>query len=122
MVEEFELRGTGPGRCILGVLIRSPCGGYLRAVWFNQPFMQRQFSRGQKVMVSGKPRRNGLFWEMAHPSVTNLADEEEPEDWDIEHVRQKWEAPSGSALLVAHYSEVTFGNIVVKPLPQAIHY
>jgi len=79
VVEEFELRGTGPGRSILGVLIRSTCGGYLRAVWFNQPFMQRQFFRGQKVMVSGKPRRNGLFWEMAHPSVTHLADEEEPE-------------------------------------------
>jgi len=79
-VEEFELRGTGPGRSILGVLVRGPCGGYLRAVWFNQPFMREKFARGRRVMLSGKPRRNGLFWEMAHPMVTQLADDEdEPE-------------------------------------------
>ena len=38
-VEESELRGTGAGRSILGVLIRGNAG-FLR-VWFNQPFMQR---------------------------------------------------------------------------------
>ncbi|MBN1591412.1 MAG: ATP-dependent DNA helicase RecG [Pirellulales bacterium] len=80
VVEESELRATGPGRSILGVLIRDASGGYLRALWFNQPFMQRQFFRDQRVMVSGKPRRNGLFWEVAHPMVTPLGDDEdEPE-------------------------------------------
>jgi len=78
-VEEFEFRGTGPGRSVLGVLIHSTCGGYLRALWFNQPFMREKFARGQHVMVSGKPRRSGLFWEMSHPMVTPLADDEEEE-------------------------------------------
>lgn len=79
-VEEFELRGTSPGRSVLGVLIRSECGGHLRAIWFNQPFMRDKFARGRRVMLSGKPRRNGLFWEMSHPLVTQLADDEtEPE-------------------------------------------
>ena len=75
VVEEVELRNTGPGRCILGVLIRAE-GDYLRAVWFNQPFMADKFPRGQNVMLSGKPKRNGLVWEMHHPRVTPLGDDE----------------------------------------------
>ncbi|MGA2065666.1 MAG: ATP-dependent DNA helicase RecG [Thermoguttaceae bacterium] len=77
-VEDVELRGTGPGRSILGVMIRSRTG-FLRAVWFNQPFLRERFALGQRVVVSGKPRRDGMVWEMAHPHVETLAeDEEEP--------------------------------------------
>lgn len=77
-VEEIELRGNSPGRCILGVLIRCRTG-HLRAVWFNQPFMRERFSHGQRVVLSGKPKLNGLVWEMSHPRVETLAeDEEEP--------------------------------------------
>ena len=79
VVEDVELRGSGPGRSILGVLVRSRTG-YLRAVWFNQPFMQEKFSLGQRLMLSGKPKYRGLVWQMAHPSVETLGeDEEEPE-------------------------------------------
>ena len=78
VVEEIELRNTGTGRCVLGVLIRSE-GDYLRAVWFNQPFMQDKFTYGEKVMLSGKPKRDGLVWEMHHPRVTPLGEgEDEP--------------------------------------------
>ena len=77
-VEEVELRNTGTGRCVLGVLIRSD-GDYLRAIWFNQPFMKDRFRFGQQVIFSGKPRRQGLFWEMTHPRVVSLEEEEEPE-------------------------------------------
>src|SRR5437016_8042175 len=45
VVEEVELRSTGVGRSMLGVLIRQD-RLYLRALWFNQPFMQERFSRG----------------------------------------------------------------------------
>jgi len=79
VVEDVELRGSGPGRSILGVLVRSRTG-HLRAVWFNQPFMQEKFSLGQRLMLSGKPKYRGLVWQMAHPSVETLGeDEEEPE-------------------------------------------
>ncbi len=40
----------------------------------------------------------------------------EPEGWDISYRRPKQTAPSGSALLIAHYSIATFGNINVRPL------
>ncbi|MCR4414046.1 MAG: ATP-dependent DNA helicase RecG [Thermoguttaceae bacterium] len=76
VVEEFELRNTGPGRSVLGVLVRSG-SGWLRAVWFNQPYMAERFYRGQRLMLSGKPKREGLMWEMAHPRLALLADDEE---------------------------------------------
>jgi ATP-dependent DNA helicase RecG len=78
VVEDVELRNTGAGRCILGVLIHAGAD-YLRALWFNQPFMRERFTVGQRVVVSGKPKQNGLFWEISHPRVLTLdKDEEEP--------------------------------------------
>jgi ATP-dependent DNA helicase RecG len=68
VVEEFELRGTGPGRSLLGVLIREE-RLYLRAMWFNQAYMQEKFRRGQEVVLSGKAKLSGGRWEMIHPRV-----------------------------------------------------
>lgn len=78
VVEDIELRAARSGRTILGVLIRDSRGGLLRALWFNQPFMRDKFSLGCRVLVSGKPRYRGLIWEMAHPRVSVLADDEAP--------------------------------------------
>lgn len=117
VVEEFELRGGQPGRCVLGVLIRSsaakgtvpflrspavsegdspifaetkigtvphpqksgqsPASGHLRGLWFNQPFMQEKFKVGQRVVFSGKPKLQGLVWQMSHPKVDFLGDDDE---------------------------------------------
>ncbi len=76
-VEEIDLRGTSSGGCVLGVLVRCDTG-HLRALWFNQPYMQEKFSFGQRLMLSGKPKYQGLVWEMSHPRVETLA-EDEPE-------------------------------------------
>jgi ATP-dependent DNA helicase RecG len=77
IVEEIELRGSGPGRSILGVLVRQGTH-YLRAVWFNQPFMQQRFAVGQRVLLSGRAKQRGMRWEMPHPRAEILDDEEEP--------------------------------------------
>jgi len=74
-VEDIEFRALSGGRCVLGVSLRCE-DGYLRAVWFNQPFMQERFAYGQHLLVSGKPRYRGLVWEMAHPRVQVLASDE----------------------------------------------
>jgi len=76
VVEEIEQRSTSSGGCVLGVLLRCPTG-YLRGVWFNQPFMRDKFTFGQRVMFSGKPKYEGLAWEMHHPRVETLDDEQE---------------------------------------------
>ena len=78
VVEDIDLRSTFAGGCILGVSIRCRTG-QLRAIWFNQPFMREKFSFGQRVMLSGKPKYEGLVWQMHHPQMEVLdAEEEEP--------------------------------------------
>jgi len=76
VVEDIELRSTAAGGCVLGVLVRCATG-HLRGLWFNQPFLKDKFSFGQRVMFSGKPKYEGLVWQMHHPRVETLADEEE---------------------------------------------
>jgi len=73
-VEELDLANLGSGRSILGVLIRQG-DQYLRAVWFNQPFLREKFRRGQTVLVSGRPKRRAIRWEMAHPLVKPIETE-----------------------------------------------
>ncbi len=75
VVEEVELRSRRSSGCVLGVLIRAR-GGHLRALWFDQPYMRDKFTVGQRVLVSGKPRYRGLVWEMAHPRVQTVEDEQ----------------------------------------------
>ena len=76
VVEDMELRGSQPGRCVLGVLVRSGAG-HLRGLWFNQPFMQDKFKIGQRVLFAGKPKLKGLVWQMSHPKVDWLGEEDE---------------------------------------------
>jgi len=75
-VEEIYLRATSAGGSILGVLVRCDTG-HIRAIWFNQPIMRERFSFGQRVMLSGKPKYEGLVWQMAHPLVETLDKDEE---------------------------------------------
>jgi ATP-dependent DNA helicase RecG len=77
VVEETELRGGSPGRSVLGVLVREG-GYYLRAMWFNQPYMADKFSRGQQVLMSGKAALRGGRWEMHHPRVQWIDPDEPP--------------------------------------------
>lgn len=71
VVTEVDARSTGFGKSRVGVLIHDG-HEYLRATWFNQPFMREKFREGQQVMMSAKPRRSGGRWEMSHPRVTWL--------------------------------------------------
>ncbi|MFT5526206.1 MAG: ATP-dependent DNA helicase RecG, partial [Pirellulaceae bacterium] len=75
VVDEIELRSTGPGRSMLGVLIRQE-NQFVRLVWFNQPYMQQRVSQGMRVLVSGTPTLNGFRWEMRHPRVEKIHQEE----------------------------------------------
>ncbi len=78
VVEDIDLRNTSSGGCVLGVSLRCRTG-QLRAIWFNQPSMRDRFQFGQRVMFSGKPKYEGLVWQMTHPKVETLdAEEEEP--------------------------------------------
>ena len=78
-VVEIDGRSGGFGKSIVGVLVRQG-DDHLRALWFNQPFMREKFGVGQHVLFSGRPRKKGGRWEMAHPRVTWLdGAEDQPE-------------------------------------------
>jgi ATP-dependent DNA helicase RecG len=62
---------------MLGVLIRQGTL-YLRAIWFNQPYMREKFRAGQRVLLAGSPKMQGFRWELVHPQVTWLSEDEEP--------------------------------------------
>jgi ATP-dependent DNA helicase RecG len=70
-VVEIDARSSGFGKSVVGVLLRQG-NDYLRAIWFNQPFMREKFRQGQHVLVSATPRFRGGRWEMPHPRVTWL--------------------------------------------------
>jgi ATP-dependent DNA helicase RecG len=78
VIEDIDFRGTSSGGCILGVAVRCKTG-YVRALWFNQPFMRDRLQIGQRVMLFGKPKYEGLVWQMAHPRVETIEDgDDEP--------------------------------------------
>jgi ATP-dependent DNA helicase RecG len=111
VVEDVELRNTGTGRCILGVLLH--CGsGYLRGLWFNQPFMAERFTISQRVAFSGKPKLNGMFWEMAHPMIVPLEEgEDEPAAglvpvYPLTEGLQQWQVRRVVREVVASYADL----------------
>ncbi|MGD9637376.1 MAG: ATP-dependent DNA helicase RecG [Pirellulales bacterium] len=79
VVAEVDATTSGFGKSRVGVLV-SDGRDFLRAMWFDQPFMRGKFQPGQHVLMSAKPRLRGGRWEMAHPRVTWLEGEaDEPE-------------------------------------------
>lgn len=108
VVEDIESRILRGGQSVVGVLIAAE-GGYLRAVWFQQPYRRDYFREGQRVMVAGKPRRNGLIWEMAHPRVVFLGEDEQPRlaplpVYSLTEGIQQWEMRRLIERVVAQYS------------------
>ena len=70
-ITEAELRSRHAGKSVLGVLVENDQGA-VRMMFFNQAFRAAQLETGRRVMLSGKPKLNGLRWEFTHPKVTIL--------------------------------------------------
>ena len=66
------------GRSSVGLLLEIEGGGYLRCIWYNQPFRREQFSIGRRVLATGVVKSSGVALQMRHPEVLLLADGEEP--------------------------------------------
>ncbi len=73
----IDLKSLPGGRTVLSVGLQGK-KGFLRGIWFNQPYLRDQFQVGQRVVFAGKPRRTTLIWEMFHPMVQRLGEEEQP--------------------------------------------
>jgi len=74
-IAEVDAISSGFGKSRVAIVLTDPSGA-LRATWFNQPFMQSKFQQGQHLLLSSKPRLRGLMWEMSHPQITWLEEDQ----------------------------------------------
>ena len=72
-VVDMDQRVSFEGRSSVGVLLAVDGGGYVRCVWYNQPFRRQQFSNGMRVIATGIAKSTGISFEMRHPETTILA-------------------------------------------------
>ena len=62
---------TRTGKTLTAVLL--DCGdGYVRGLWFNQPWMIKRFADQQAVLFSGKPKWSNGRWEFSNPEIQYL--------------------------------------------------
>jgi ATP-dependent DNA helicase RecG len=75
-VVDKDSRALTKGRTLTAVLLKSD-GGFVRGLWFNQPFMLQKFEHGQRVLFSGQPKFRERRWEFSHPRVQWLGDDDD---------------------------------------------
>jgi len=74
-VVDLDARHLSRGRTLSAVLLDCD-GSYLRGVWFNQPWMLGKFHPDDYVLFSGKPKRSNGRWEMSHPRIQWLDEQD----------------------------------------------
>ncbi len=70
-VVDRDARLTSTGKTMTALLFKSD-GGFVRAVWFNQPYMLRKYELGQHVLLTGQPKLRERRWEFSHPETQPL--------------------------------------------------
>lgn len=71
-VVDVDGRETANGRTLVACLL--DCGtGYVRGVWFNQPWMRQKLRLGDHLLCSGKPKQGGGRWEFSNPRLQWLS-------------------------------------------------
>ncbi len=75
-----------------------------RVLEFERPYAMKH---RVETLADGSAQYRAKLWP---------AGESEPTDWDLVRIEAKDDVPVGSALLLAHHSDVTFGNVSVIPL------
>ena len=72
-IVDMDQRVSFEGRSSVGILLAVDGGGYVRCVWYNQPFRRQQFLHGMRVIATGIAKSTGISFEMRHPETTILA-------------------------------------------------
>ncbi|MDR2346977.1 MAG: ATP-dependent DNA helicase RecG [Planctomycetaceae bacterium] len=71
-IETWESRATRRGK--MQALFVDCVKGFVKAIWFNMPFVIRDFAPKRRVMLTGKPKFDHPYWVMMHPQITYLTD------------------------------------------------
>lgn len=72
-IVDMDQRVSFEGRSSVGILLAIDGGGFVRCVWYNQPFRRQQFLHGMRVIATGMAKSTGISFEMRHPETTILA-------------------------------------------------
>ena len=73
-VVEIDGKELPDGRRITSVVISDPVGKCVAGVWFNSLMIVGKVHYGQRVALSGKPKWHRDHWQMHHPRVQVLED------------------------------------------------
>ena len=81
-VMQVENRRVTQGRMVITEAALADSTGYIKAVWFNQPYLQRSLTNKRRVVVAGKVEisRNGL--ELRSPEYEFAESPEKVCTWD----------------------------------------
>lgn len=116
-IEEVEVRPTAAGRTVLGMLLRDGVH-YLRCVWFNQPWMRAKLPTGSRALVCGEVRGTPLRWEMVHPQIEILSNDEDAPAGRILPVYPLKDGISQSQMRrIVSQAVETFGHLVEDVFP-----
>lgn len=75
-ISEWDVRETRKGTTLTELAVECD-GTYVKGIWFNSPFwLRKDFAKGRRVLLTGKPKFNPPFWTISHPSITYLSDDE----------------------------------------------
>ncbi len=74
-VVDRDARQLKGGRTLTAVLLACE-GQFVRGVWFNSPWMLQKFRDDDNVLFSGKPKKHAGRWEISHPRVQWLGEDD----------------------------------------------
>ncbi len=119
VVVDRDAKETSTGKIMTAVLLQAD-GGFVRGVFFNQPFLLKKFDIGQRVLFSGKPKFHLRRWEFSHPRVQWLGEEEMGDGGGVLPVYPLTEGLSQHEMRRVMRSVVEdFAPLVLDPLPES---
>jgi ATP-dependent DNA helicase RecG len=119
VVVDCDAKETSTGKIMTAILLQAD-GGFVRGVYFNQPYMLKRFEIGQRVLFSGKPKFNLRRWEFSHPRVQWLGDEDLGEGGGVLPVYSLTEGlPQHEMRRLMKSVVEEFAHLVADPLPES---
>lgn len=77
-IQEIDQRISQSGKHMLGAVVAAEGGGFVRLMWFNQPFRKNDVRPGLRVVATGVLKSTVLNWEMMQPQIVPLGPNEVP--------------------------------------------
>ncbi len=77
-VQEVDERLSQSGKHMFGAVVAAEGGGFVRLLWFNQPFRKNDIRPGQRLVATGVLKSTVLHWEITQPTIVLLGPTEPP--------------------------------------------